>query len=172
MLFYHFDLKWWAYGDNDLSQIAGKMGDAIRYLENMDRSYYGQVRPRWEWSKVSTENGAFFMYTYSDPLMARLIKKAGTSMVALGDIGDSLGNRVRPRCQDLVSQDLPPAPHPCSKPLVVLVIVVIVIAMIIVICTLCSFPRSSSNFPISRPTSYYIRSSSSTPMFQTTSFTL
>ena len=121
---------------------------------------------------VSTENGAFFMYTYSDPLMARLIKKAGTSMVALGDIGDSLGNRVRPRCQDLVSQDLPLAPHPCSKPLVLLVIVVIVIAIVIVLCTLCSFPRSSSNFPISRPTSYYIRSSSSTPMFQTTSYTL
>ena len=160
------------YLNNDLSQIAGKMGDAIRYLENMDRSYYGQVRPRWELSKVSTENGAFFMYIYSDPLMARLIKKAGTSMVALGDIGDSLGNRVRPRCQGLVSQDLPLAPHPCSKPLVVLVIVVIVIAMIIVICTLCSFPRSSSNSPLSRPTSYYIRSSSSTPMFQTTSYTL
>ena len=57
---------------------------------------------------------------YSDPLMARLIKKAGTSMVALGDIGDSLGNRVRPRCPGLVtpsppSQNLlltPPRPKP------------------------------------------------------------
>ena len=32
----------------DLLQISGEMGDAMRYLENMDRSYYGQVRPRWE----------------------------------------------------------------------------------------------------------------------------
>ena len=147
----------------------------------------GRLKERWEtrsgisriWTGATTARSGpgencekFYLRVYSDPLMARLIKKAGTSMVALGDIGDSLGNRVRPRCQELVSQDLPLAPHPCSKPLVVLVILVIVIAIIIVICTLCSFPRSSSNFPISRPTSYYIRSSSSTPMFQTTSYTL
>ena len=35
-------------GDNYLLQMSGEMGDAMRYLENMDRSYYGQVRPRWE----------------------------------------------------------------------------------------------------------------------------
>ena len=112
---------------------------------------------------------ASHIHVYSDPLMARLIKKAGTSMVALGDIGDSLGNRVRPRCQGLV---VPPLKHhPCSKPLVLLVIVVIVIAIIMVICALCS-PRSRSNTPVFQPTSYYIRSSSSTPMLQNTSYTL
>ena len=155
---------WWQWSVPDCREDGRR--DPVSREHGQELLWSGQTQVRAE----KSFNRKWCLHLYSDPLMARLIKKAGTSMVALGDIGDSLGNRVRPRCQGLVSQDLPLAPHPCSKPLVVLVIVVIVIAMIIVICTLCSFPRSSSNSPLSRPTSYYIRSSSSTPIFH--SYTL
>ena len=33
-------------GDEYLLQISGEMGNAMRYLENIDSSYYGQVSPR------------------------------------------------------------------------------------------------------------------------------
>ena len=49
-------------GDDDLLQMSGEMGDAMRYLENMDRSYYGQVRPRWEIQNTSKKN-KWFLHT-------------------------------------------------------------------------------------------------------------
>merc|ERR1712179_221171 len=54
-----------------------QMVDA-RYVDDMDGRYYSLGRPR-------------------NAMMVDLIKKAGPAAVALGDIGDSLGQRVRPR---------------------------------------------------------------------------
>ena len=49
-------------GYDDLLQMSGEMGDAMRYLENMDRSYYGQVRPRWEIQNTSKKK-KWFLHT-------------------------------------------------------------------------------------------------------------
>ena len=91
-------------GDN--AMICGRCQGRWAMLCGISRIWTGATTARsglgekslW---KVETEQ---MVPSYSDPLMARLIKKAGTSMVALGDIGDSLGNRVRPRCQGLDPQ--------------------------------------------------------------------
>ena len=56
-------------GDEYLLQISGEMGNAMRYLENIDSSYYGQVSPRWDLLKRIEHK---LVPSFSDPLMTRL----------------------------------------------------------------------------------------------------
>ena len=93
---------------NDLWQMSGELGDAMRYLENMDRSYYGQVRPRWEillksWSR---KNGAFTQWSPN----GAVDKKGRHLNGGLGRYRRQPREQGAAKVARICSQNLPPTP--------------------------------------------------------------